>query len=81
MDYDNKSYAGLGAPFLFTGQERGMTQTLYNAFNPLHFDPMGRHNKNNTESDMMTVSSLATASADAGSTTGLPVIGVTRQTQ
>lgn len=58
-----------------------MTETLYNAFNPLHFDPMGRHNKNNTETVMMTVSSLATTSAHAGRNTGLPVIGVTRQTQ
>lgn len=41
-----------------------MRGTLYNDFNPLHFDPRGRHYKNSTEVDIMAVSSPC-ASADA----------------
>lgn len=55
-----------------------MRGTLYNAFNPLYFDPRGRHYKNNTEADIIAVSSLST-SADAAALLGSLVTGVTRR--
>lgn len=57
MDYDNKSQAGLGA-LLFIGQEccGGVGGwSLYNDFNPLHFDPRGHRYKNSTEVDITAV--------------------------
>lgn len=47
---------GLGA-LSFHRAERGGGGHLYNAFNPLHFDPRGRQYKNNSGAEIMAVSS------------------------